>query len=105
MKAAAVATKMFDAMIKDGIAYACLMTGVGQVFHIAEDDPETLYYFLVEPNLDVESLKSDARQCLEFTACYCSGEVAHILSHKHELTVTGPELAQRDHEQTSYVDG
>ena len=32
MKVAAVATQAFDAMIKDGIAYACVMTGVGQVF-------------------------------------------------------------------------
>lgn len=43
LRVAIVATQVHDSMIKDGVAYACMTTGVGQVFfHVPESDPETL---------------------------------------------------------------
>lgn len=55
LRAATVATQMHDSMIKDGVAYACMTTGPVQVFfHIPENEPEVLEYFVAEPNLDCE---------------------------------------------------
>ncbi|KAJ5573472.1 uncharacterized protein N7459_007899 [Penicillium hispanicum] len=57
LRAATVATQVYDSMIKDGVPYACLTTGLGQMFfHVSETEPETLMYFLAEPNLDVDSM-------------------------------------------------
>ncbi|KAJ5111776.1 hypothetical protein NUU61_001406 [Penicillium alfredii] len=57
LRVAIMGTQVHDSMIKDGVAYACMTTGLGQVFfHVPESDPETLLYFLAEPNLDVESM-------------------------------------------------
>jgi hypothetical protein len=52
----AAVTQVFSGMIKEGIAYACLTNGQSKVFlYVDEDDPETLYYALTEPNMDVNA--------------------------------------------------
>lgn len=57
LRAATVATQVYDSMIKDGVPYACLTTWLGQVFfHVSETEVETLMYFLAEPNPDVDSM-------------------------------------------------
>jgi hypothetical protein len=60
LRVATVAAQVHDSMIKDGVAYACMTTGSVQVFfHVPENDPETLKYFVAEPNLDCESSGSE----------------------------------------------
>ncbi|KAK9252517.1 hypothetical protein V1507DRAFT_498630 [Lipomyces tetrasporus] len=51
----AAVAQVYDGMIRDVLAYACLTNGYCTVFfHVHEDNPETLYYFLSEPKMDVE---------------------------------------------------
>ncbi|KAK9372554.1 uncharacterized protein V1513DRAFT_427493, partial [Lipomyces chichibuensis] len=51
-------TQVYDVMIREGLAYSCLTTGSCRVFlHVDEENPEVLYYFLAEPNLDVQSVR------------------------------------------------
>ncbi|KAK9357096.1 hypothetical protein V1504DRAFT_158071, partial [Lipomyces starkeyi] len=51
-------TQVYNDMIREGLAYSCLTTGNCRVFlHVDEENPEVLYYFLAEPNLDVQSVK------------------------------------------------
>ncbi|KAK9243167.1 hypothetical protein V1506DRAFT_545264 [Lipomyces tetrasporus] len=48
--------QVYNGMIQDGLAYACLTNGYCKVFfHVSEDHPETLYYFLSEPIEDVRA--------------------------------------------------
>jgi hypothetical protein len=47
----------YDIMVHRGTPYGVLATGSCLVFlHVSEDDPETLYYFLSEPILDVQAM-------------------------------------------------
>lgn len=56
MTATALA-QIYDAMMHRGMSYGILATGSCLVFlHVAEDNPETLYYFLSEPTLDVQTM-------------------------------------------------
>ncbi|KAK9262057.1 hypothetical protein V1519DRAFT_467284 [Lipomyces tetrasporus] len=49
----AAVAQVYDGMIRDVLAYACLTNGYCTVFfHVHEDNPETLYYFLSEPKMD-----------------------------------------------------
>uniref|UniRef100_A0A093UUL1 Serine/threonine-protein kinase D n=1 Tax=Talaromyces marneffei PM1 TaxID=1077442 RepID=A0A093UUL1_TALMA len=49
---------MYDPMMLYGAKYGCLTTGSCQVFlHIPESDPDTLEYYLAEPNLDVQAMR------------------------------------------------
>ncbi|KAK9482075.1 reticulocyte-binding protein 2 like a [Lipomyces starkeyi] len=50
----AAVSQVYNGIIHDGLAYACLTNGYCKVFfHISEDHPEILYYFFSEPNVDV----------------------------------------------------
>ncbi|KAK9242829.1 hypothetical protein V1506DRAFT_44626 [Lipomyces tetrasporus] len=56
----AAVAQVYDGMIRDGLAYACLTNGYCTVFfHVHEDNPETLYYFLSEPKMDVETANDE----------------------------------------------
>lgn len=55
-----VLTQAYSYMIHEGLSYSCLTTGSCQVFlHVAQGEPETLQYFLAEPNLDVRAMSDD----------------------------------------------
>ncbi|KAK9323383.1 hypothetical protein V1517DRAFT_359983 [Lipomyces orientalis] len=46
--------QVYNGMIQDGLAHACLTNGYCTVFfHVSEDHPDILYYFFSEPNVDV----------------------------------------------------
>ncbi|KAK9320977.1 hypothetical protein V1517DRAFT_327706 [Lipomyces orientalis] len=52
----AAVTHVYDRMIREGLAFACLTNGYCKVFfHVPKKKPKTLYYFLSEPNMDVQS--------------------------------------------------
>ena len=41
-------------MIENGLEYSSIATGVAEVYlRVDKDDPETAYYYLAEPRLDV----------------------------------------------------
>ncbi|KAK5125896.1 hypothetical protein LTR08_005108 [Meristemomyces frigidus] len=44
----------YHVMIQEGLTYSCLSTGIALVFlYVPEEDPNTLYYYLCVPNMDV----------------------------------------------------
>ncbi|KAJ9369574.1 hypothetical protein DTO282E5_5703 [Paecilomyces variotii] len=48
----------YDDMINRGTSFGCLITGNCQVFlHVPEDQPDTVEYYLAEPNLDVQAMR------------------------------------------------
>ena len=52
---AAAVTQTFEYMVDNGLEYSSIATGAAEVFlRVREDDPETVYYYLTEPKLDVE---------------------------------------------------
>ncbi|KAK9326725.1 hypothetical protein V1520DRAFT_284712, partial [Lipomyces starkeyi] len=52
--------QVYNGMIHDGLAHACLTNGYCKVFfHVSEDHPE-IYYFLSEPNEDVRKANDKA---------------------------------------------
>ncbi|KAK9481649.1 hypothetical protein V1527DRAFT_99870 [Lipomyces starkeyi] len=57
----AAVAQVYNGMIHDGLAHACLTNGYCKVFfHLSEDHPEILYYFLSEPNEDVRKVNDKA---------------------------------------------
>ena len=57
---AAVATQTYSYMLKSGSEYSCIITGEAIVFlWIKEDDSNTLYYHLAEPNEEVRAAEGD----------------------------------------------
>ena len=57
---AAVATQTYSYMLKSGSEYSCIITGEAIVFlWIKEDDSNTLYYHLAEPNEEVRVAEGD----------------------------------------------
>ena len=57
---AAVATQTYSYMLKSGSEYSCIITGEAIVFlWIKEDDSNTLYYHLAEPNEEVRAAGGD----------------------------------------------
>jgi hypothetical protein len=51
---AAAVTQTFEYMIDNGLEFSSIATGPAEVFlRIDEDDPQTVYYYLTEPRLDV----------------------------------------------------
>ncbi|KAK9371496.1 uncharacterized protein V1513DRAFT_455583 [Lipomyces chichibuensis] len=52
----AAVAQVYNGMIHDGLAHACLTNGYCKVFfHVSEGHPEILYYFLSEPKEDVRN--------------------------------------------------
>ena len=51
---AAAVKQTFEYMIDNGLEYGSFTTGVAEVYlRVLKDDPETVYYYLTEPQLDV----------------------------------------------------
>ncbi|OAL72478.1 hypothetical protein A7D00_3480 [Trichophyton violaceum] len=51
---ASVLVQEYHVMITEGLEYSYVTNGISYVFlRVPEDDPQTLYYFLCEPNADV----------------------------------------------------
>ena len=51
---ASAVTQTYNYMIDNGLEFSSIATGVAEVFlRVEEDDPETVYYYLAEPRLDV----------------------------------------------------
>ena len=51
---AAAVTQTYEYMIDNGLEYGSIATGAAEVFlQVREDEPETVYYYLTEPKLDV----------------------------------------------------
>ena len=43
-------------MIREGLKYSCLSTGIALLFlYVPEEDPKTLYHYLCVPNMDAQS--------------------------------------------------
>lgn len=52
---ASALVQTFDNMIKTGVAYSYITNGETFVFlHVSDQDPETLHYYLAQPNMDAE---------------------------------------------------
>lgn len=70
---ASALTQVFCYMIRNGVAYSYLTNGLASVFlhvflHVSEKDPTTLYYYLAEPNRDVECTEAGIASSLSKTA-------------------------------------
>lgn len=51
---AAAVTQTFEYMIDNGLEYGSFTTGLAEVYlRVLKDDPETVYYYMTEPQLDV----------------------------------------------------
>jgi hypothetical protein len=51
---AAAVTQTFEYMIDNGLEFSSVATGPAEVYlQVQEEDPETVYYYLAEPNMDV----------------------------------------------------
>ncbi|KAL3249930.1 hypothetical protein ABHI18_011412 [Aspergillus niger] len=61
----------YHVMIQEGLEYSYLTTGLGVVLLRVPDDCSTLYYYLGEPNLDVESGIEGPRTAKERVLCLC----------------------------------
>ncbi|RAL06619.1 uncharacterized protein BO97DRAFT_439034 [Aspergillus homomorphus CBS 101889] len=61
----------YHVMIQEGLEYSYLTTGLGIVLLWVPDDCSTLYYYLCEPNLDVESGIEGPRTAIERVLCLC----------------------------------
>ncbi|PYH80602.1 hypothetical protein BO82DRAFT_375443 [Aspergillus uvarum CBS 121591] len=61
----------YHVMIQEGLEYLYLTTGLGVVLLRVPDDCSTLYYYLGEPNLDVESVIEGPRTAKERVLCLC----------------------------------
>ncbi|PYH76427.1 hypothetical protein BO82DRAFT_296304 [Aspergillus uvarum CBS 121591] len=61
----------YHVMIQEGLEYSYLTTGLGIVLLRVPDDCSTLYYYLCEPNLDVESGIEGPRTAIERVLCLC----------------------------------
>lgn len=64
---AAVVTQTFEYMIDNGLEYGSFTTGLAEVYlSVLEDDPETVHFSLIEPQLDVTP-SDPANFCYAFT--------------------------------------
>ena len=51
---ASAVTQTYEYMIDNGLEFSSITTGVAEVFlRVDDEDPETVYYYLAEPRLDV----------------------------------------------------
>ncbi|TQB70375.1 hypothetical protein MPDQ_000589 [Monascus purpureus] len=58
-----VLVQEYHVMIQEGLEYSYITNGVGLVLlHVPYDDPSTLYYYLCEPNMDVNMEDPDVFQ-------------------------------------------
>ncbi|CRG92859.1 hypothetical protein PISL3812_09932 [Talaromyces islandicus] len=69
-------THAYDAMMHRGSAYGVVVTGNCLVFlHITEHEPETLHYFLAEPNLDVQAMSDQGDYTWMYTPVTAIGRL------------------------------
>ncbi|PWY87473.1 hypothetical protein BO70DRAFT_360089 [Aspergillus heteromorphus CBS 117.55] len=61
----------YHVMIQEGLEYSYLTTGLGIVLLRVPDDCSILYYYLCEPNFDVESGIEGPRTAIERVLCLC----------------------------------
>ncbi|RAL06793.1 uncharacterized protein BO97DRAFT_438911 [Aspergillus homomorphus CBS 101889] len=61
----------YHVMIQEGLEYSYLTTGLGIVLLRVPDDCSTLYYYLCEPNLDVDNGVEGPRTAIERVLCLC----------------------------------
>ncbi|KAK9478399.1 hypothetical protein V1514DRAFT_320123 [Lipomyces japonicus] len=53
--ACSAVVKEYNAMIREGMEYSYVTTGFAIIFlRVPQNDPKTLYYYLCEPNMDVD---------------------------------------------------
>jgi hypothetical protein len=69
-------TQTYNYMIKMGLEYSYITTGEAFVFlHIRKDEPSKLFYYLTEPDADVEQLRHDAAAESLLPLCGAVGQV------------------------------
>ncbi|OKL55232.1 hypothetical protein UA08_09503 [Talaromyces atroroseus] len=82
----------YDDMMNSGSAFGCLTTGSCQVFlHVPEDQPDTLEYYLAEPNRDVEAMREQGDDEWMYTPVTAVGRLLTLCL----MSTQSPNRSQR----------
>jgi hypothetical protein len=83
---------LYDPMMSYGARYSCLTTGSCQVFlHIPESNPDTLEYYLAEPNRDVQALRDEGEDAWMTTPVTAVGRLLALCL----MSLQSPVRSQR----------
>lgn len=71
----AVLAQEYHIIIQQGLEYSYITNGFALILQVPYDDPSTLYYYLFEPNMDVNPDDSDAflrpKTAISRVLCLC----------------------------------